>query len=210
MDTVTLEAVQGVQDQAYWAATAAVAAWLLGLIGLIVNGVGLALIWRQVKHGNAALVFAAETSRMAVLAERPWIKIRSDEIAFVPTPHFTHTTVEVALENVGKGPALGVEFWITQVRDFTESAIAAELVKRPVTVQVLPTLFPGDTIKQFIEADFPHHEGPIPALVAVVVQYKMAGATAPFRSSQVLMCPTGPGTKEIEVFEFPYRASCPT
>lgn len=206
VDTITFEVLRGVQDQAYWAAAAALAAWVVGLIGLTVNGLGLALIWRQVKLSNAALALAAETSRMAVLAERPWIKIQSGEVGFVPSVSFTHMTVDVALENVGKSPASSVEYWIVQVQRPTEEGVSAALASRPSTVQLLPTLFPGDRYEKVLEADLPHQEH---AVVAVVAEYMMAGAAAPFRSSQVLMYRMGPSPDELSVFEFPFRASCP-
>gem|GEM_PF-6765058 len=107
MDNLTSEAVRAASDAAYWAAVAALAAWLFGLVGLIFNATALYFVFRQLA--------ATETAANAAwMTSRPWLGFELNPQASVVT--MTQSTglkitltLEIIVTNIGTAPALDIE-----------------------------------------------------------------------------------------------------
>jgi hypothetical protein len=155
------------RDQAYWAGAAAVAAWIVGLAGLFVNGVGLFFIWGQLKANRLALVSAArsadaaaDAAKSAQLTARPWIKFEvTRAILFLHEPDSGEIgcQIDYRFENIGQTPAVQLAVIHRPVpavagHTVTEDdflALAAEGTSRPRAV------FPGESVVEGRSQNFP-------------------------------------------------------
>ncbi|WP_421739957.1 hypothetical protein [Caulobacter sp.] len=116
MDPVTEFLIS--KEQAYWAATSALAAWMLGFIGLLMNAVGIYLVWGQLKANREALssatagaYAAAEAAKVAHLATRPWIKFSISKAylyLYPDNPDQVGCQINYRYENIGQTPAVQV------------------------------------------------------------------------------------------------------
>lgn len=68
-------------DQAHWAASAAIAAWVLGFLTLVLNGAGLFFIYGQLRLNRRSIEVAEMAARAAVADVRPWLNLEVDHAA---------------------------------------------------------------------------------------------------------------------------------
>jgi len=155
-------------DQAYWAAVAAVAAVIFGLLAVTVNATGLYLLWGQLKANREALIVAiksanaaTEAARQAQLTSRPWIKFEIEDggLRLMPeTPDKMVAHMSVSYENIGQTPAtqVGITFKPLIVVRNAEPDIPSEFAALLETKAYGPeTLFPGDKRNYGLNLDFP-------------------------------------------------------
>lgn len=117
---------------AYWAAASAQAAWMLGLITILGNGIGLFLVWRQLRANGIAIGHSAQSAQAAADAAmtaardvRPWLRLDSPapvEMHKINADQF-QAMVSVRWKNVGRTPASRVAGHAVLLPD--ESAEAA-------------------------------------------------------------------------------------
>lgn len=142
-------ALEAAQDSAYWAAAAAMAAWLIGLITLLVNGGGILLLWRQLKISEAAVKAATTATEIAILEQRPWLKVEPMEGGHIyfrlgdNSSVMVHIRVEI--ENVGRTPAVMVDYRFRAVVAGDDPSEALnDLKAKPAVAET--TIFPDDTL----------------------------------------------------------------
>lgn len=103
------DALTAARDSAYWAGAAALAAWLIGLITLVVNGGGILLLWRQLKISEAAATAASDAVHIAASETRPWLKVSVGGLkGLVGSDGRLRVIGTIVITNVGKTPATNI------------------------------------------------------------------------------------------------------
>lgn len=106
MDNLNAEAIEAASDAAYWAAAAAMAAWIFGLVGLVFNATALYFVFRQLA--------ATETAANAAwMTSRPWLGFELNRNASVVSMTRSDgtsisLTLEIIVTNIGTAPALDI------------------------------------------------------------------------------------------------------
>ena len=143
-------ALEAARDSAYWAAAAALAAWLIGLITLLVNGGGILLLWRQLKISEEAALAARDAVRIAASETRPWLTLSLDDTrggvrASSPT---LRAYGKVAVSNVGKTPALAVGVKYRVLIEPTNAEIAESFAALRLDMEGrTKVIFPDQTVR---------------------------------------------------------------
>jgi hypothetical protein len=211
MDQSAFSEVGAAWNAAYWAGAAALAAWILGLLTLGLNAGGLFLIWRQLRTGAESLEHSAEATRMAIMANRPWLSI---DLGWIQTlsgsPDQSAKIVTlVRIRNRGASPAIDVAMSLRRIPSVGELDILVGLNTPPNTTSVLRPVFPGDEIRNQLVSEgqpgLPDFNLLIGSTYLLLVTYRMAGSTEVFRTPKVFFCRgPGPGTAIVvgDVLEF--------
>ena len=172
------DALAAARDSAYWAAAAALAAWLIGLITLVVNGGGILLLWRQLKISEDAALAARDAVRIAAAETRPWLQLGFSKLeGYVQfDPPRVRVWGFVDINNIGKTPALSAGMLARLLIDPSRNDIISGLeelrgqIKTRNTIifpsQILPTQF---WLSERVDADDFRHENEI--IVLVVANY---------------------------------------
>lgn len=163
MDSIAFDALMAQRDAAYWAGAAAVATWV-ALVALPINGVGIYLVWRQLRINETALkdatrsadaaVIAAET---AALTTRPWVSLDVKKTcSIVETGKRLRVCLDVTIKNIGKTPAVGI--WVVQrasIRGGGSTTVEKLKKEHLEWEQAGRTLFPDDVEQSFRYVDLP-------------------------------------------------------
>lgn len=142
------DALTAARDSAYWAAAAALAAWLIGMITLVVNGGGILLLYRQLKISEDAALAARDAVRLAASETRPWLQVSlSHAEGQVGANQHLRVQGHLVISNIGKTPAMNV--WIGsrllvqpvrgEVNEAFEQLRGEDRSRRPV-------IFPGQEV----------------------------------------------------------------
>ena len=126
IDSASFDSLLAQRDAAYWAAVSAQAAWLLGLVTILGNGIGLFLVWRQLRANAIAIGHSAQSAQAAADAAmtaardvRPWLRLDSPapiEMHMINADHF-QAIVPVRWKNVGRTPASRVSAHAALLRE---------------------------------------------------------------------------------------------
>lgn len=153
IDNSAFDAVMAAKASVYWAATSAVAAWIIGLIGLALNAGGLVFLWRQLQSNGAALKTAAEAVMLTAADTRPWIEVSihgMPQLTLVKDSNRTYADLGFTIRatNVGRTPALSTQFWAKVIPANTMDAL--ESILQPAKAELLPgrAIFPDRSLDQ--------------------------------------------------------------
>ena len=109
IDNIDFDTMMATKDAARSAFGAAAAAWLFGWSGLALNAAGLLFIWRQLRTTESAARSAQAAVDVALLAERPWMKLHVAEAMRIEKRGGSYIIqVQFSAENVGNTPAIAV------------------------------------------------------------------------------------------------------
>lgn len=180
------EAMWAARDAAYWAGSAAAAAWVIGLGGLAINCVGLLFIRDQLKANRDALEATKESADaakrstdIALTGMRPWVKIevqtdvenRRGLIAQRGDRRFVR--IWLNFENIGETPALSC--WMTAVHVPVSTDVVAvfDAMKGQLGRK---TIFPGQTVPEVFEVEVAGGEGVFGAQTILTwINYRISG-----------------------------------
>lgn len=108
--TVREEADLHAQQVAAWWSRAGV---VVSILGLVVSGVGLFFIWKQLRHGEEAVREAARSSQAAadaanaaILSSRPWLNVVDVKAQFHESEEPPQLVLTFDIHNIGATPAL--------------------------------------------------------------------------------------------------------
>lgn len=141
---------------------------VVAALSLVISGLGLYFIWVQLKAGREAVVAAAlsaqaaaEATRIAHSATRPWIKLNVSKAYLYfneQNPEEVGCQVNYKLKNVGNTPAVDLRliFKPIPMGYRVNTDVAAELNGlRDLPRRNPRVLFPGDEIDEGLSTNFP-------------------------------------------------------
>ncbi|WP_288759438.1 hypothetical protein [uncultured Brevundimonas sp.] len=193
--------------ESMWTAGSTIAAWCFGFLTLVLNGVGLWFIWKQLKANQVALGAAVESAdaakaatAAAVSTSRPWLTFEVSRAHIYVAPDQPGTVgcqIDYEIKNIGQTPALQVRIAFQpigaqRVRDMPEyaeeilAAIPEETISEPRTV------FPSAVILEGRSTTFPwpdewiDHSGGSSFTVYAAVFYRSSLDGPVHRTVQVL------------------------
>lgn len=70
----TADSLRAAQDSAYWAGAAAIAAWIIGIVSLLVSGGGMWLLWHTLRATRAGVAEASAGNALAVKANKQQLR----------------------------------------------------------------------------------------------------------------------------------------
>jgi hypothetical protein len=177
-------------DQNYWAACAAIAAWVCGFAGLAINIAGILLVRRQLRENrialNAAVLSAKsaeESAQLAFQTSRPWVQLNINEVQ-MGTQHegYIHIYLAVDYKNIGETPAVqtGLIFKVVPVHPWEKAILTEEYQNFIDEPPWKPkALFPGESHTQALSKGFhyldPRQYQECYVLIAVVYKSKADG-----------------------------------
>lgn len=174
MDDRAFSEIGAAWNAATWAASSAIAAWLLGLLSICLTGGGLLFVWRQLK--------ATETAANAAwMTARPWLKVEvSEEAQFTMVTGeqsvSSHLSPTVTLVNVGQAPALDivVTAWRVDANSWASGEglpVSVAGVSEPIH---MGALLPGDDTGYSFGVNWPNDWRPS-AFLGVRCEYTVPG-----------------------------------
>ena len=190
------------REAAYWTAWAAGAA-VLGLIGLPVNGIGIWLVWRQLKLNESALKdasrsadAAATAAEASMLATRPWIRLKVDsEKSTISNISGSHVlSLHISYENIGKTPA--TRLWILEkaVADDELDLVSHFEESHQQFVDAGSSLFPEEGDEGIWTISLPPHPNEkVGWVVGIAAMYFIPGSQAPRMSALIYNVKKGSG-----------------
>lgn len=150
---ILLDGLRAAQTSANHAGASAVAAWIFGCVGLLLNAGALVFVWRQLKASEVAANAAKAAVEVAQSETRPWIKVEPSDGATMSvglngSMSSGAVTMRVQIENVGKTPATCV---VVRSEILITPSEKAGLVDRMAELANAngpdgSTVFPGDTL----------------------------------------------------------------
>ncbi|WP_313004811.1 hypothetical protein [Brevundimonas sp.] len=172
----------------YWGAAAALAAWIIGLAGLCLNGAGIILLVRQlaanrqaIEAANASALAAAEAARIATLDTRPWVRGEAEKYVECRL-NASDGRLALAFEqsfkiqNIGRTPATAVRVMSSVLTDPSQTQIddtiaGLALVRLPGAVALFPEESNTVLLKSHAELEARHLHESLRVLMVIVVTY---------------------------------------
>gem|GEM_PF-6083076 len=195
--TAREEADLHAQEVAAWWTRAGVG---VSLVGLLVSGIGLFLIWKQLRHGEAAVRESARSSQAAtdaasaaLLSSRPWLKISDMSAQFHQDEQPPVLSLWFFIENVGQTPAVmattSAHLLATGKQDELDEAVKTSPDKHRTLRGA--TVFPGDRVRGALELQVEATE-PWDWSVAVIANYRITGGATTHTSGAAFIIAVGP------------------
>lgn len=117
---ILIDGLRAAQASAGHAWASAMAAWVFGGAAVILNLVGFAFLWRQLRISQETAAVAQSAMELARLETRPWIKVEPAENAFIvfgSDLSTFHISIPLECTNIGKTPAVSVGMVMELVPD---------------------------------------------------------------------------------------------
>lgn len=214
VDESTFSQVWAVREAAYWAASAATAAWMVGLLGLAVNAGGLWMLWRQLQANRAALEYAstsanaaAEALTLANAVERAWLTVTVDDVGYyIEGERGRWVRLTMRTENIGKTPATNVSLSTSIIAppDPDEGMRVLGLNAARAHEEFLgQALFPGE--KHWEPHGLLHRGQRLGWSIAALVKYRLAGQDTPRWSARVYEATAGDWLSAAELAALPFQ-----
>lgn len=106
LEQTAYDALRAAQDQAWWASSAAIAAWMTGLLSLCVTSGGLWFVWRQLKATESSAIAARQAVEIAYRSERAWLQMALEDGDVRRSGNRWIARFPLTVRNIGRSPAL--------------------------------------------------------------------------------------------------------